>query len=230
VGSLTSHNPIGLHGLLQGQLYFTKITEEAAAINIDGGKAVILFGTLSFEAHGNREKRRSVPSFLSIVPVGSKRAPSHPHLPPSIGAVDQKPTYSSRQVLYLAMWTGTRLKGTKYLDVTLDRKLPFKACTKLVHGKVLRAHVTLYSFFRNAQLCAKADIHLARFVLPCAYRVWLDIASSCIPKRRTAVTGGAYSNCWSVIFRTNSVVLVRKRTKPTERPLLVDEVSANFCG
>jgi hypothetical protein len=24
VGSLTSHNPIGLHGLLRGELYFTK--------------------------------------------------------------------------------------------------------------------------------------------------------------------------------------------------------------
>jgi hypothetical protein len=29
---------------------------------------------------------------------------------------------------------------------------------------------------------------------------------------------------------TNSVVLVRKRTIPTERPPLVGEVSANFCG
>jgi hypothetical protein len=30
--------------------------------------------------------------------------------------------------------------------------------------------------------------------------------------------------------KTNSVVLVRKRIIPTERPLLVGEVSANFCG
>jgi hypothetical protein len=29
---------------------------------------------------------------------------------------------------------------------------------------------------------------------------------------------------------TNSVALVRERTIPTERPLLVSEVSANFCG
>jgi hypothetical protein len=29
---------------------------------------------------------------------------------------------------------------------------------------------------------------------------------------------------------TYSVALVRKRTIPTERPPLVDEVSANFCG
>jgi hypothetical protein len=29
---------------------------------------------------------------------------------------------------------------------------------------------------------------------------------------------------------TNSLVLVRERTTPTERPPLVDEVSANFCG
>jgi hypothetical protein len=31
-------------------------------------------------------------------------------------------------------------------------------------------------------------------------------------------------------METNSVSLVRKRTGPTERPPLVDEVDANFCG
>jgi hypothetical protein len=30
--------------------------------------------------------------------------------------------------------------------------------------------------------------------------------------------------------KLNSVALVRKRTTPTERPPLVGEVSANFCG
>jgi hypothetical protein len=30
--------------------------------------------------------------------------------------------------------------------------------------------------------------------------------------------------------KKNSVALVRERTIPTERPPLVDEVSANFCG
>jgi hypothetical protein len=30
--------------------------------------------------------------------------------------------------------------------------------------------------------------------------------------------------------QTNSVALVRKRTIPTERPLLVGEVIVNFCG
>jgi hypothetical protein len=30
--------------------------------------------------------------------------------------------------------------------------------------------------------------------------------------------------------RLNSVALVRERTIPTERPPLVGEVSANFCG
>jgi hypothetical protein len=30
--------------------------------------------------------------------------------------------------------------------------------------------------------------------------------------------------------KTNSVVLIRKRTIPTERPPYVGEVSANFCG
>jgi hypothetical protein len=30
--------------------------------------------------------------------------------------------------------------------------------------------------------------------------------------------------------KVNSVAVVRKRTIPTERPPLVSEVSANFCG
>jgi hypothetical protein len=34
----------------------------------------------------------------------------------------------------------------------------------------------------------------------------------------------------SIIPEKNSVACVRKRTIPTERPLLVGEVSANFCG
>jgi hypothetical protein len=32
------------------------------------------------------------------------------------------------------------------------------------------------------------------------------------------------------VIPKNSVALVRKRTVPTERPPLVCEVSANFCG
>jgi hypothetical protein len=31
-------------------------------------------------------------------------------------------------------------------------------------------------------------------------------------------------------LKLNSVACVRQRTKPTERPLLVSEVSAKFCG
>jgi hypothetical protein len=33
----------------------------------------------------------------------------------------------------------------------------------------------------------------------------------------------------SLIITNNSVAVVRERTIPTERPLLVGEVSANFC-
>ena len=33
-----------------------------------------------------------------------------------------------------------------------------------------------------------------------------------------------------IITKLNSVALVRERTIPTERPLPVGEVSANFCG
>ena len=41
--------------------------------------------------------------------------------------------------------------------------------------------------------------------------------------------GGSRFECWSYI-KKNSVALVRERTIPTERPLPVGEVSANFCG
>jgi hypothetical protein len=34
----------------------------------------------------------------------------------------------------------------------------------------------------------------------------------------------------SLKTKLNSVILVRERTMPTERPPLVGEVSANFCG
>jgi hypothetical protein len=35
---------------------------------------------------------------------------------------------------------------------------------------------------------------------------------------------------YSLLVTTNSVALVRELTIPTERPSLVDEASANFCG
>jgi hypothetical protein len=35
---------------------------------------------------------------------------------------------------------------------------------------------------------------------------------------------------FNAIDKTNSVALVRERTISTERPPLVNEVSANFCG
>jgi hypothetical protein len=39
------------------------------------------------------------------------------------------------------------------------------------------------------------------------------------------------ANRWNnLVSITNSVVLVRERTIPTERPPLVGEVSANVCG
>jgi hypothetical protein len=37
-------------------------------------------------------------------------------------------------------------------------------------------------------------------------------------------------NDWNILKTKNSVVLVRKRTIYTERPPLVSEVNANFCG
>jgi hypothetical protein len=39
-----------------------------------------------------------------------------------------------------------------------------------------------------------------------------------------------YSTCFVPKLKINSVALVRERTIPTERPLLVGEVIANFFG
>jgi hypothetical protein len=43
-----------------------------------------------------------------------------------------------------------------------------------------------------------------------------------------------YINIFSTVMlskqQTNSVAFVRKQTMPTDRPPLVGEVSANFCG
>jgi hypothetical protein len=50
-----------------------------------------------------------------------------------------------------------------------------------------------------------------------------------LPKCETEpVTGG--SELTYVRTQVNSVAVVRRRTIPTERPLLVGEVSANLCG
>jgi hypothetical protein len=35
---------------------------------------------------------------------------------------------------------------------------------------------------------------------------------------------------WAIVKKLNSVALARERTITTERPPLVGEVSANFCG
>jgi hypothetical protein len=80
------------------------------------------------------------------------------HPPPPMGLLDQKPIHA---VLTISKLHGHSL-GTKCLVVTLDRWLQFKASTKLVHGKALRTHVRLYSLFRTAQLCPKAELALAK--------------------------------------------------------------------
>jgi hypothetical protein len=53
--------------------------------------------------------------------------------------------------------------------------------------------------------------------------------------RRTRQALSTESPCWALYsldlkLKLNSMALVRERTIPTERPPLVDEVSANFCG
>jgi hypothetical protein len=46
----------------------------------------------------------------------------------------------------------------------------------------------------------------------------------------SCVCNGPYVMNKFTYLPTYYVALVRKRTIPTERPLLVGEVSANFCG
>jgi hypothetical protein len=51
--------------------------------------------------------------------------------------------------------------------------------------------------------------------------------------KRDEMTGGwrkLHNEELHSLYKTNSVALARKRTMPTERPPLVGEVSANFCG
>jgi hypothetical protein len=49
---------------------------------------------------------------------------------------------------------------------------------------------------------------------------------------RKGVEGNVHGTFEGTIthLKLNSVAVVRKRTIPTERPPLVGEVSANFCG
>jgi hypothetical protein len=54
-----------------------------------------------------------------------------------------------------------------------------------------------------------------------------------IPERTTTTTTTTTTITTTTTTNNNnnnSVSLVRERTIPTERPLLVDEVNANFCG
>jgi hypothetical protein len=56
---------------------------------------------------------------------------------------------------------------------------------------------------------------------------WLsDYLTLCAENTSEQSEVGVFANN----LKLNSVALVRKRTIPTERPPLVGEVSANFCG
>jgi hypothetical protein len=75
---------------------------------------------------------------------------------------------------------------------------------------------------------------------PLYFYQWNDYSISCaiytgITVRNTEILGATPDNLTEVRYRLrknkiNSVVRVRERTIPTERPLLVSEVSAKFCG
>jgi hypothetical protein len=45
-----------------------------------------------------------------------------------------------------------------------------------------------------------------------------------------AISSSDYAGRMSIKLKTNSVAQVLERSIPTERPYLVGEVSANFCG
>jgi hypothetical protein len=62
--------------------------------------------------------------------------------------------------------------------------------------------------------------------------VWLwRVARGTIARVRDVTTGCTDSVSPRILAQlTNSVALVRELTIPTERPPLVGEVSANFCG
>jgi hypothetical protein len=61
---------------------------------------------------------------------------------------------------------------------------------------------------------------------------WMYVQQSPANLDQLGGEGRGYPDYWSkkVALKLNSVVLVRKRTIPIERPPLAGEVSANFCG
>jgi hypothetical protein len=65
-------------------------------------------------------------------------------------------------------------------------------------------------------------------------QIWVFMASFCIFLETLAtfhVSGRSATKCLrNLKTKTNSAIWVRERTIPTERPPLVGEVSANFCG
>jgi hypothetical protein len=66
----------------------------------------------------------------------------------------------------------------------------------------------------------------------CYVSVLYGLASSCGWKSHPEDSGSSFIRTLVPINKTkklNSVAVVRKRTMPTERPLLVGEVSANLC-
>jgi hypothetical protein len=56
------------------------------------------------------------------------------------------------------------------------------------------------------------------------------ISNEYSPKQSNIKASGIKACGYCVIKKLNSVAGVRERTIPTERPPLVGEVSANFCG
>jgi hypothetical protein len=92
-----------------------------------------------------------------------------------------------------------------------------------------------FNFFRS---CCFFWIAVERVFTPVVWRIKLLLVHSCVFMVMCEVVGMyvllpcAYKpfGQWQVDIKLNSVAWVRERTIPTERPPLVGQVNANFCG
>jgi hypothetical protein len=92
--------------------------------------------------------------------------------------------------------------------------------------------IIMYRAGRKLECLDKESLGSSNVSLHNAY-LQLNVSGNEMPRRifvlkKKGRENGIMRSC--IICTLNSVALVRERTVPTERPPLVGEVSANFCG
>jgi hypothetical protein len=85
---------------------------------------------------------------------------------------------------------------------------------------MLQFHAELWRQFDFSQFVQFSEIESLVWTCLCSVMKYASVA----------FVENSTENLVSCYIKLNSVALVRERTMPTERPPLVGEVSANFCG